>query len=58
MTTSARPLPAAAAGPRFIPAIFAILFGLVLVGGAGFVQAESLHEAAHDTRHAFGLPCH
>jgi cobalt transporter subunit CbtB len=58
MTTSARPLSAAAAGSRFIPAVFAILFGLVLVGGAGFVQAESLHAAAHDTRHAYGLPCH
>lgn len=58
MTPSARPLPAAIAGSRLIPAIAAILLGLVLVGGAGFVQAESLHEAAHDTRHAFGLPCH
>jgi len=57
MTTSARPLPAAA-GSRLIPALAAVLLGLVLVGGAGFVQAESLHEAAHDTRHAFGLPCH
>ncbi|HEX2255464.1 MAG TPA: CbtB domain-containing protein [Afifellaceae bacterium] len=58
MTTSARTLPAAAAGSRPIAAFAAIVFGLVLVGGAGFVQAESLHAAAHDTRHAFGLPCH
>jgi len=35
-----------------------ILFGMLLVGGAGFVQADALHKAAHDTRHAFGLPCH
>ena len=58
MTPSARLLPAATASARLAPAIAAILLGLVLVGGAGFVQAESLHEAAHDTRHAFGLPCH
>ena len=35
-----------------------ILFGMLLVGGAGFVHADALHKAAHDTRHAFGLPCH
>jgi cobalt transporter subunit CbtB len=58
MTTSARPLSAATAGSRFVPALFAILLGLVLVGGAGFVHADALHDSAHDTRHAFGLPCH
>lgn len=58
MTASDRLLRATAVQPRILPALFAILFGLALVGGAGFVQAESLHAAAHDTRHAFGLPCH
>lgn len=58
MISSARSLSPAAAQSRIVPALFAILFGIVLVGGAGFVQADSLHAAAHDTRHAFGLPCH
>jgi cobalt transporter subunit CbtB len=58
MTTSATPVQVATAGSRYLPAFFAILLGLVLVGGAGFVHADALHDAAHDTRHAFGLPCH
>jgi cobalt transporter subunit CbtB len=36
----------------------AIAFGIFIVIGAGFVQAHALHEGTHDTRHAFGLPCH
>ena len=58
MVASARSLAPAVAQSRIAGALFAILFGLVLVGGAGFVQADALHAAAHDTRHAFGLPCH
>ena len=58
MTASARSLAPAAAQSRIAAALLAILLGLVLVGGAGFVQTDALHAAAHDTRHAFGLPCH
>ena len=39
-------------------AITAIMLGLIIVAGTGFVQAHALHEGTHDTRHAFGLPCH
>lgn len=35
-----------------------LALGLFVVIGAGFVQAHALHEGTHDTRHAFGLPCH
>ncbi|SPJ23011.1 CbtB domain-containing protein [Palleronia abyssalis] len=34
------------------------LFGLVLIVLAGHVQADALHAAAHDVRHATGFPCH
>ncbi len=39
-------------------ALLALLFGAFLVIGAGLAQSETLHNAAHDTRHAFGFPCH
>jgi len=43
-----------------------ILFGVVLLDLIGFgivfvagnLQAETLHDAAHDVRHATGFPCH
>jgi len=41
-----------------ISALAAIAFGILLVGGAGFAGSQALHEGTHDTRHAFGLPCH
>ena len=44
-------------GSKFA-AIAAIMLGLIIVAGTGFVQAHALHEGTHDTRHAFGLPCH
>ena len=34
------------------------LMGLGLVTVAGHVQATTLHDAAHDVRHATGFPCH
>ena len=40
------------------PAILALAFGILIVYGAGFSYPSVLHNATHDTRHAFGLPCH
>lgn len=40
------------------PAFAALLLGLFVVWGAGFAQPNALHNATHDTRHAFALPCH
>ena len=40
------------------PALLALAFGLLIVYGAGFAYPTALHNATHDTRHAFGLPCH
>ncbi|MGC6485074.1 MAG: CbtB domain-containing protein [Candidatus Puniceispirillales bacterium] len=38
--------------------VFAALLGLSIISLAGHVQTETLHGAAHDTRHATGFPCH
>ena len=32
--------------------------GLAIVAIAGHAQTSGLHDAAHDTRHAAGFPCH
>ena len=40
------------------PAILAIVLGIFILYGVGFAQPQLLHDAAHDTRHAFALPCH
>jgi cobalt transporter subunit CbtB len=34
------------------------LLGLTLVFSAGLAQSATLHDAAHDVRHATGFPCH
>ncbi len=39
-------------------AVFAALLGLSIIVIAGHVQAQALHDAAHDVRHATGFPCH
>jgi cobalt transporter subunit CbtB len=40
------------------PALVALALGILVVIGAGFAYPTVLHNATHDTRHAFGLPCH
>ncbi len=39
-------------------AIVLFLFGATLVYLTGFAHSTTLHNAAHDTRHAFAFPCH
>ena len=43
-------------------ALMAVLFMAVLGGAilfaAGHAQSATLHDAAHDVRHATGFPCH
>jgi len=43
---------------RVAPAVLALVFGAFLVLGVGFVHSTTLHNAAHDARHAFAFPCH
>jgi cobalt transporter subunit CbtB len=42
----------------FVAAVFAALLGAVLIWGVGFSHIQVLHNAAHDTRHSTGFPCH
>ena len=41
-----------------LPALMAILFGAFIVFGVGFAGPTTIHNAAHDVRHAFAFPCH
>lgn len=34
------------------------MLGLVILFAAGHAQSATLHDAAHDVRHATGFPCH
>jgi cobalt transporter subunit CbtB len=43
---------------RMIAGALALFLGAFFVWGAGFANSATLHEAAHDTRHAYGFPCH
>jgi cobalt transporter subunit CbtB len=55
------PAPAAAAGRSLaavLPPLLAILLGLLVVGVSGFSHIDLVHNAAHDTRHSSGFPCH
>lgn len=39
-------------------AIAAALLGLAMVWTVGFAPLSAVHNAAHDTRHSAGFPCH
>jgi cobalt transporter subunit CbtB len=41
-----------------MPAVLVMLFGLLIVYAVGFSPFTRAHNAAHDTRHANGFPCH
>ena len=43
---------------RFAIGIACFFVGSFLVFGVGLAQDARLHNAAHDTRHAIGFPCH
>jgi cobalt transporter subunit CbtB len=38
--------------------LFVAFLGAGLLYVAGFASASALHDAAHDTRHSVGFPCH
>jgi cobalt transporter subunit CbtB len=52
----------AATGVRADTGLAAILFvafiGATLLFTAGFANSAMMHDAAHDTRHSIGFPCH
>ncbi|MFQ5764049.1 MAG: CbtB domain-containing protein [Rhodospirillales bacterium] len=50
--------PRSTAAVRLAPAVLALLFGAFLVLGTGLAHPTTIHNAAHDARHAFAFPCH
>jgi cobalt transporter subunit CbtB len=45
---------------KILPGLCAIVLGLTVVLGLGFLQDSNnyLHNAAHDGRHSAAFPCH
>lgn len=48
----------AARAQRTAAAAVGAIVGLFLIYGVGFAHPETIHNAAHDTRHAASFPCH
>jgi len=61
VTTQAFPVAESASAARretMAAALLAACLGAFLVLGVGFFQIDAVHNAAHDTRHSIGFPCH
>jgi cobalt transporter subunit CbtB len=43
---------------RLLPALAAAMLGLVVLFGVALANSDTIHNAAHDTRHAAAFPCH
>jgi cobalt transporter subunit CbtB len=43
---------------QMVAGIACLFLGLFMVAGVGFAGPQAIHNAAHDTRHATGFPCH
>ncbi|MBL4811837.1 MAG: CbtB-domain containing protein [Rhodobacteraceae bacterium] len=41
-----------------LPIAFALFLGAGLIFVAGFAHAHTIHDVAHDQRHAIAFPCH
>ena len=57
-TTQAIAAPQTKSATSTVAILFAAIVGFGIVSVAGHVQAQTLHDAAHDVRHATGFPCH
>lgn len=49
---------APAASSKTATVLAAALLGALFVYVVGFLPAQAMHDAAHDTRHAITAPCH
>ena len=49
---------AAKASSALLSIVFVALLGATVLFLAGHAQSATLHDAAHDMRHATGFPCH
>ncbi len=58
MTMTAMTKAAASSGSATLSIAFVALIGATMLFVAGHAQSATLHDAAHDMRHATGFPCH
>jgi cobalt transporter subunit CbtB len=58
MTTSSMSIRLIAFDRQMAAGLVCLFLGLGLVAGVGFAGPSAIHNAAHDTRHATGFPCH
>jgi cobalt transporter subunit CbtB len=58
MTTHRISTSGASVSQRVMVGLACLFVGSFLVFGVGLAQDANLHNAAHDTRHAIGFPCH
>ncbi len=54
----ARTVQGARSDAGLAPIFLAAFLGMALIFTAGFVHSAVMHDAAHDTRHSVGFPCH
>jgi cobalt transporter subunit CbtB len=61
-SSAASAQPAGTAAPARAQVVASALavaaLGVTLLWGVGFSHVEAAHNAAHDTRHSNGFPCH
>ncbi len=56
MTTKTQPI---AKADTSLLSIFAAAFlGIAIIFVTGFANSQTIHDSAHDVRHASGFPCH
>jgi cobalt transporter subunit CbtB len=48
----------AATSTNLMSILFVAILGAGMVFVVGMAQSQTLHDAAHDLRHATGFPCH
>ena len=57
-TTTAQTTISATRSKTLIAASMAAFLGAFIIWGVGFSHIAAAHNAAHDTRHSNGFPCH
>ena len=58
MITQSVGIPVELSDRRRAAGIASLIIGIFLVFGVGLSHIAAAHNAAHDTRHAIGFPCH
>ncbi len=43
---------------RMLSVFLAASLGFFMIWAVGFAQSQTIHDAAHDSRHSFTFPCH